>query len=544
MSKLSLYLHTLPHLRLTQFVHQLRNRLPRKAVSAPGHQGRRERSAEWVPGPRREQSLFEGDKATFLQVQRHLPGPGSWSDAQVPMLWLYNLHYFDDLLCPAEDRPGRQELQQHWLSRWIAENPQGSSPGWDPYPTALRIVNWVKADLEGFTLPDSALDSMALQAEHLSRRLEYHLLANHLWADAKGLIFAGLFLQGPAAERWLRLGLEVAERELAEQVLADGAHYELSPMYSGVIHEDLLDVIQLLECYRHPLPSGWRSVAERMAAWSRMMLHPDRDIAFFNDASFGIAPSHEQRQAYAESLGLVSPPEPGDGLHALRESGYYRLQQGEFVLLADAAAVGPNYQPGHAHADTLSFEMSWREQRIFVNTGTSCYGTEPRRSFERSTAAHNTIAVNGKDSSEVWGAFRVARRAQVSAVETESSPKLGLRLRARHGGYRRLPGGPFHSREWRLQEDRLVIEDRLLPDASRVSAKAFLLLHPEVEVESQGSGFRLRTPKGELALSFQGGAARVEDADWSPSFDTRVATRRLAIDLSGAHLVTQVQPQP
>jgi hypothetical protein len=33
------------------------------------------------------------------------------------------------------------------------------------------------------------------------------------------------------------------------------------------------------------------------------------------------------------------------------------------VLILDVAPVGPDYLPGHAHADTLSFELSLFGQR-------------------------------------------------------------------------------------------------------------------------------------------------------------------------------------
>ena len=81
------------------------------------------------------------------------------------------------------------------------------------------------------------------------------------------------------------------------------------------------------------------------------------------------------------------------------------------MALLDVAPVGPDYLPGHAHADTLSFELSLFGQRVLVNSGTSQYEAGPERSRQRGTAAHNTVIVDGHDSSEVWAGFRVARRA-------------------------------------------------------------------------------------------------------------------------------------
>ena len=92
-------------------------------------------------------------------------------------------------------------------------------------------------------------------------------------------------------------------------------------------------------------------------------------------------------------------------------------------LIFDAAAVGPDYIPGHAHADTLSFELSIGRERVFVNTGTSQYGSNLARHSERRTAAHNTVEVNNADSSEVWSSFRVGNRAKIidSCIKRKNS---------------------------------------------------------------------------------------------------------------------------
>ena len=138
------------------------------------------------------------------------------------------------------------------------------------------------------------------------------------------------------------------------------------------------------------------------------MRHPDGEIPFFNDAAFGIAPAPGAVDDYADRLGFAAGPKPGD-LSDLSASGYARLARGDAVLLLDAAPVGPDYLPAHAHADTLSFELSLFGRRVIVNSGTSVYGGGPERRRQRGTAAHSTVAIEGTDSSEVWG--RISRRA-------------------------------------------------------------------------------------------------------------------------------------
>ena len=94
-------------------------------------------------------------------------------------------------------------------------------------------------------------------------------------------------------------------------------------------------------------------------------------------------------------------------------SGYACLNRGHFFVIASLAPIAPSYQPGHAHADTLSCEISVGCHRLFVNAGTSTYKKGALRDWQRSTAAHNTIELGGVSSSDVWDGFRVARRAHL-----------------------------------------------------------------------------------------------------------------------------------
>ena len=86
----------------------------------------------------------------------------------------------------------------------------------------------------------------------------------------------------------------------------------------------------------------------------------------------------------------------------LQDSGYIRYESNGLVLIIDVAEVCPSYLPAHAHADTLSYEFSYKNQRIIVNSGTSQYDRSEQRNFERGTSAHSTLEIDGRDSSEIW----------------------------------------------------------------------------------------------------------------------------------------------
>ena len=181
---------------------------------------------------------------------------------------------------------------------------------------------------------------------------------------------------------------------------------------------------------------------------------------------------------YAAAVGVACDRAPLADIEALADSGYVRLQIGPAVMIADVGEIGPDHLPGHAHADTLSFELSLRGQRVLVNSGTSTYEPTAERLRQRGTAAHNTVVVDGVDSSEVWSSFRVARRARPLAVTWGRDGDV-LSLSAGHEGYSRLPGKVIHRRRWRLDPKGLAVEDELEGRYQLAEARFHVLLGDE-----------------------------------------------------------------
>jgi hypothetical protein len=215
-----------------------------------------------------------------------------------------------------------------------------------------------------------------------------------------------------------------------------------------------------------------------------------------------------------------------------------RLEAGPAVLIADAAPVGPDYIPGHAHADTLSFELSLGSQRVLVNGGTSTYDAGEQRRRERGTAMHNTVEVDGEDSSEVWAAFRVARRAKPFGVRWGQDDGV-FWLEAAHDGYRRLPGKVVHHRRWELQDHRLRITDTL--DGRFNGATARFRFSPGFSRLPDGADAGAMR-SGDLTVRWnsrgQSGAA-LAPATWHPRFGASEPCQMLELPFVGASLETE-----
>ena len=309
-------------------------------------------------------------------------------------------------------------------------------------------------------------------------------------------------------------------------------------MYHAIILEDLLDLLNLARAFPGVLSQRmiiqWEGVVQRMRHWLAAMIHPDGGISFFNDAAFSIAPDHTALVAYVERLGLPNSDSVAEGMMMLPQSGYMRLARGAAVAFLDVAPVGPDYLPGHAHADSLSFELSLFGRRLLVNSGTSEYGLGPERSRQRGTAAHNTVTINGENSTEVWGGFRAARRAYPIGLAYEDSGEA-LIVRCAHDGYRRLSGNPLHHREWRLGDSNLNIRDDIKGRYEEAVARYFL--HPEVEVVSSRS-----LQAGELRLKgcpsirwrATGGEVRIVPSSFHPEFSLSLPSHCIEVTFTEA----------
>jgi uncharacterized heparinase superfamily protein len=535
MNSLLTYWHTLRHLSPIQFYGRIWFRLVRPRIDfRPAPPLRLLCDHYWAKPARRKASLLGPQRFCFLNKTHDLVDHG-WDDRELEKIWRYNLHYFDDL--NAQDSSARVEWHQALMLRWVHENPPALGTGWEPYPTSLRIVNWVKWALDGNVLPPECRDSLAVQARWLAKRLEVHLRGNHLFANAKALVFASLLFDGPEAIAWMEKGMRILAREVPEQILSDGGQFERSTMYHALALEDMLDLYNVTTAFSGAIPPcwqvklvGWWRRIGTMRNWLAAMCHPDEEISLFNDAAFDIAPTPVEIERYANDLGLAPPGRMPIGVTHLAQSGYIRVAQDEMVALLDVAPIGPDYLPGHAHADTLSFELSVFGQRVLVNSGTSCYNLGHERSRQRGTASHNTVVVDGKNSSEVWASFRVARRAR--PLKMEMVCEDNVKVVCSHDGYHHLPSKPTHKRQWLFAANSLVIEDSVSGNFSYAEARFHL--HPLVVLETLDDGLtgRIGLKNGRwLTWQVDIGELVIEKSSYHPRFGVSEPSLCLALHL-------------
>jgi len=488
-------------------------------------------TGEWLIPVHRQPSLLGPKLFRFLNEEHEILKSSDWNDTRQSKLWLYNLHYFNDLNASGFEE--RKSWHEDLIEKWINENPPGAGNGWEPYPITLRIVNWIKWIFSGNNPPENMKQSMATQARYLAKKLEVRLLGNHLLANGKTLLFAGCYFKGPEANRWRSKGTELLLDEFNEQILPDGGHFERSPMYHCIVLEDALDCLNLLSAYgleNCELGAMLRDKATVMTAFLADILHPDLGIPFFNDSAFNISPSWEELSGYAERLGISPVTDKiSDNIIEKQDFGLWVLKNDDMHLIVDAGAIGPDYQPGHAHCDTLSYEMSVAGKRFIVNSGTYTY-KGPERHLFRSTESHNTVRLDGEEQHEIWANFRVARRGYPTGIRIENSAER-LQFEAAHTGYKRLKGKPLHRRIFSIAEGKVIVKD-IIEGAGDHRAESFIHLHPDVEiVEVESDRVKCALNGQPVTIkSLDDIGLRIDDSYFSLEFGKKVKNKVIVIE--------------
>jgi uncharacterized heparinase superfamily protein len=506
--------------------------------------------------PPHEKMVAQLSRGAFehLNAVRELGRPPDWllGSIERDRLWTVTLHYHRwayDLaqLASRKDELGQRtgelfvEYVANWIDRCDLETPGARQLAWNAYATATRITWWIRAALllgpewwsDRTDFRVRFLASLHKQAEFLAGNIEWDLRGNHLVRDAVGLAWAGRFLDGPRAAEWLRTATSLAGDQCREQVLRDGGHFERSPMYHLQVMDDLLTLLTVIDdrAVKREIETTLGRMAE-FASWAR---HPDGGIPLLNDAALedDFSPNEILLRLRRNKLEFDASP-PRGGRH-FPDTGLAIWHGDPWTVFFDVGPLGPDYQPGHGHADNLTLECSFDGARLFVDPGTHSYDRDDRRAYDRSTAAHNTVCIDRIDSSEVWHTFRVGRRAHPVDVDVRATI-AEFSASAAHDGYCHL-GGMIHRRRVQVADGGpLVITDRI-EGRRRHRVEGGWLLEPGWAVAESTGGWEVRQGSRIVKIIVDGpvGLKRsLTSKPWHPRFGVEVATNRLIWEWQGA----------
>lgn len=427
--KIPLYINTIKYLKPSQVYYRVFNRLKRElykrkliSVKIPSEIKVRESCDYIIPEldfdkdylGRFDINSIMKNQFTFINLTNQVELSNAWNNPKIQHLWRYNLHYFEYLykLAYEYSRGNNQithyEKYRDMITNWIDNNPYGYGDGWHPYTISLRLTNWIATyQIFGETIKSDSkfnkryIESLYLQYQYLQSNVEKDVLGNHYFENIKALIIGSVFFEDIKVKERFKKELLM---QLREQILEDGMHFELSPMYHKIILEGLIKITYWLKD---------EEIYEDLTFYLQKMIN----VTYSFEEDFGKTPAFND-SADGVSKHYISLLETSDKYFGLspvannifEESGYYIIKDSHKKLIFDTGEICPTYLPAHGHCDALSFELSINRSPLIVNSGTYQYENGKWRDFFRSTKAHNTITISSQEQSQFWGSFRVAKR--------------------------------------------------------------------------------------------------------------------------------------
>jgi uncharacterized heparinase superfamily protein len=405
-----------------------------------------------------------------------------WNPAGSSQEWLAAMHGFvwlrDLAMLGGEDA---RQLARRLTADWIEYNNRWALPGWRSDVAATRIVAWLSCYDNFFASGEDSfrqalVSSIATQLRHLDRSWRVETAGAERITALKGLVYGALWMGG--RER-VEGRLAVLEDELERQVLPDGGHIERNPGKLLFVLRDLLEIRGALGATQHEIPEPLQQAIDRMGPMLRYVRGGDGALARFNGAG------GEDPLILSAVLEQASPR--GKPAARAPATGFERMTAGRTTVLVDVGAPPQTPFDRGAHAGTLSMEVTVGRERMIVNCGASPCDRKRWWIAERATAAHSTVTVSDRNSSELLGNGRMGSRIANVSSEAESDGGAML-LDARHDGYTRSDGITHRRRIFLSPDGADLRGEDTLSGRVGVPFTVRFHLHPSVDATPLQSG--------------------------------------------------------
>ena len=457
---------------------------------------------------------------SFLNEKIKFKEEINWNYLNNGLLWNYNLNYFDFI--NNKETPNRQYLITSYF-----KNYHSIQAGKDPYPTSLRIINLIKYVVSENNYNNELIDIIYWDTRNLLKWREYHLLGNHLLENAMALYFAAHLFK---SHELRILSIQLLTEELNEQILSDGAHFELSPMYHQIILNRLLECISITnknkQQWNKEVNKFIYKKVELMANWLYTISDNFKYFIRINDSIEGIAPQLTELRDYLNLLNI-----PFKNGSTLKDSKIRIIKDLNYFLLFDTSDIVSKYQAGHSHADSLNFLLFVQGKPLIVDPGISTYEPNKQRLSERSTKHHNTISINNLNNDDVWGSFRVGFKSKTKFLVDSAN-----HIEVSNNGYRKL--GVSISRE--IITDRTIIQviDKIAAKKDN-EATINLHFHPDYRIDLVSTNKVIIKNLAEIIFT---GFKKIEKCQYyyAEGFNKRTIAEKLTITFE-KEILTQIR---
>lgn len=497
--------------------------------------------------------------------------------------WELNRHFQFALLAKNYYASGDKKFLLEFESLfndWNQKNPFLWGISWTSVmEVAIRCSNWCYAWC--FLKKAGASDKLIVQlqtgilnmtdyiAKHYSR---YSSANNHLIVEAFAIGQTGILCD---YKPWIDLAVAILTRELSLQNYSDGVNKELSLHYQSFYMEAMGLMMRLVVKNQIPVPKNWKLMLEKMCSYVADCMGDYGEMVVFGDDDEGkildlqgdfnhyqyvlglfsflldeqyvnlqkvrnenlnwLFAAEERNMALSKSLYQV----PLDACYKCGGNTILRSRNHRILIGIDHAALGFGSIAAHGHADALSFQMYVKGQPVFIDPGTYIYHCDiESRNAYRKTENHNTVCINGRDQSEMLGAFLWGKRAE-SQLMSYSNVQGKIELTASHDGYEPAR----HVRKFEFDgESELTITDQVENKNSNDKAQINYILAPNCQMEISDNIINIYDRDIRLKMIVDSSNARIwtEDVQCSVKYGEQQCTKKIAVEAPTGSAVAKI----
>ena len=454
------------------------------------------------------------------------------SDSYGDFKYFWELPRFQHLITLAkafyltdEEKYAEEVIKQ--IKSFVKQSPYLLGVNWVvPMEVSIRLVSisWITVFLKEYLIKNAGVCALIEQVvkshvDYVARNYAaYSSANNHLVAEAAGVFIASLcFSRFKKMRTHRRKTYDILCREITLQHYADGANKEQAVHYQLFAFEFLLLAGLLGRANGVDFPAQYWEMLEKNAGFiaaiandncslpeigdsddgkALVLSETDCNIVqsilatsavlfergdfkakagSFDEVSFWLLGNQSKMEFDALDEESISAPI----VNQFEQGGYYILKGGSTTkakLIFDCGPLGFEAISAHGHADSLSFILNVYGMQYFIDPGTYTYiADDPFRNYFRSTAAHNTVVVDGQDQSRIAGPFLWDHKAN-SYLEEWMSDAHYERVAGWHDGYRRLQDPVIHRRSVEINKEKETIEIKDVLEAS-ASHKIAIYFH-------------------------------------------------------------------
>jgi len=348
------------------------------------------------------------------------------------------------------------------------------------------------------------ITAIAVHADRIEKNINFAISTrtNHSLTEAAGLYTAGmLFPEFQRADCWFERGKKVLTNEGLKQIYSDGSYIQHSMNYHRLMLQDFLWVLRLAQLNGDSFCEQMVSrVAKAVEFLYQMQDESSGRVPNYgaNDGAMIIPLNNcdyldyrpvvqamhyllNGRKLYksgiwdedlvwffgSKALDAKVEPLPQQS-QKYEAGGYYTLRNSDNWAMLRCHS----YRDRPSHADMLHLDLWWKGINVLRDSGTYMYNCdEPWQDYFGSTAAHNTIVVDGRSQMRKLSRFMWSNWTK-SKLSTAKSFENGFAkiIQGEHYGYKHQGNNIVHRRGVLSLADVcwLVIDDVLGSGTHRI----------------------------------------------------------------------------